>query len=196
MVKETEKIPECCKPKKGIKEGFLAGTLPHLGCFVIILFAILGTTMANSFFKRFFFNKYYLPIIFALSLGIATFSAFLYIRKFSDKNIKKHWKYLTVLYLSVIIINLLMIYLIFPYTSNISLNLNTFSEKSEILKLSFDIPCPGHAPLVISELKKVDGIEDVEFVSGKSFEITYDSEKINKEQILEQDICKEFNARE
>lgn len=192
----TEKIPECCKPKRGIKEGFLAGALPHIGCFAIILFAILGTTIANSFFKRFFFNYYYLPIIFALSLGIATFSAFLYIKKFSDKSIKRHWKYLAVLYSSVIIINLLMIYLIFPYTSNISLNSNTISERSKILNLDFDIPCSGHAPLVISELKKVDGIENVKFISGKSFEIIYDPEKINKEQILKQDICKEFNAKE
>ena len=196
---DEKKLPECCKKKSGIKSGLLAGIIPHAGCIAILLFAILGVTVANSFFRKFLFNSYYLYIVFALSFFIAIIAAFFYIRRFEDKRIKSHWKYLAVLFSSIIVINLIMIYLIFPYAANLSGQITKVDNgigNSEILKLSFEIPCSGHASLVISELEKVDGIDSVKFISGKTFEIYYSPEKISKEQILSQDICKEFNATE
>jgi len=198
-INNKESLPECCKPKnKGIKSGLISGIIPHSGCIAIILFALLGVTAANSFFKKFFFNSYYLYIVFILSFIIAGISAFFYIRRFPDRRIKSHWKYLAVLYSSIIIINLLMIYIIFPYAANLSNSGNAGGnlENTQILKLSFEIPCSGHAPLVISELQKVNGITSVKYLFGDSFEVLYNPLEISKEKILEQDICKEFNAKE
>lgn len=198
-IKNKENLPKCCKPKsKGIRTGLISGIIPHAGCIAIILFALLGVTVANSFFIKFLSNKYYIYVAFAVSLGIAAFAAFFYTRKFSDKRIKSHWRYISFLYTSVIAINLLMIYVIFPYAADLSSSGNVASnlENTKILKLSFEIPCSGHAPLVISGLQKVNGIASVKYISGKSFEVLYNPGEISKEQILEQDICKEFNAKE
>ena len=195
----NENLPECCKPKsRGIKAGLILGIIPHSGCIAIILFALLGVTAANTFFIKFLSYKYYIPSLFVTSFFIASVAAFFYTRRFPDRRIKSHWKYLAVLYSSIIIINLLMIYIIFPYATNLSSSGNVISnlENTKILKLSFEIPCLGHAPLVISELQKVNGITSVKYLSEKSFEILYNPEEINKEQILEQDICKEFGAKE
>lgn len=186
-------LPDCCKRKSGIKEGLLAGIIPHSGCIAIIIFALLGVTAANSFFKKYLFTQYYLYIIFGFSLTIAVISAFFYVRRFQDRNIKSHWKYLTILFSSVIAINIMMIYFIFPYAANISGNAGA---EDSILKLSFEIPCSGHAPLVISELENTTGITDVRYISEKNFEVYYNPQLTTKEKILAQDICKEFNAKE
>ncbi|MEK6935605.1 MAG: hypothetical protein AABW67_02370 [Nanoarchaeota archaeon] len=198
-IKNKENLPECCKPKsRGIKAGLISGIIPHSGCIAIILFALLGVTAANTFFIKFLSYKYYIPSLFVASFFIASVAAFFYTRRFPDRRIKSHWKYLAVLYSSIIIINLLMIYMIFPYATNLSSSGNVISnlENTKTLKLSFEIPCPGHASLVVSELEKTSGIEKVKYLSGANFEVLYNPKEINKEQILEQDICKEFDAKE
>lgn len=193
-MKNKSKIPECCKPHKGIKSGILSGILPHSGCIAIFLFAILGVTIANSFFIKLLANRYYLYIVFIVSLAIATIAAFFYIKRFEDKKISSHWRYFVVLYSSVIVINILMIYAVFPLTTNM-LSGKAVSETNIILKME-TLPCPGHAPLVVSELSKLDGVKSVRYLSGKNFEVYYDSGKITKQKILEHEICREFNARE
>ena len=105
-----EKMPNCCKKHKGVKQGIISGLIAHSGCFAIIIFALIGVTAANSFFIKFLSNKYYIPIIFLVSFAIATFSAFIYIRRFEDKRVKNHWKYLSLLFASVILVNFFMIY--------------------------------------------------------------------------------------
>jgi len=196
MVKEIQNdknLPECCRKKSGVKEGILAGIVPHAGCIAIILFALLGVTAFNGFFKKYLFGTYYLYLVFAFSFLIAIISAFFYIRRFPDRRLKTHWKYLSVLFSSIIIVNLIVVYFIFPYAINLTGNAST---EGAMLKLSFEIPCEGHAPLVISELESVPGINSVKYISGKNFEVYYNPEIINEEKILEQDICKEFNAKE
>jgi len=188
---KQNKLPACCKPQKGIKAGILSGIIPHAGCILIIVLALIGVTAANSFFIKFLSYKYYIPLLFVISLFIASIAAFFYIRRFSDKRIKSHWKYLTILYVSVITINLIMIYLIFPYTSGLASSENT---DGKLLNLSFEIPCSGHASLVISELQAVEGIKSVKYISGNDFEIYYNPEEISEEEILIQNICKEFKA--
>ncbi len=189
-----KKLPECCRPKHGkaVRAGILSGLIPHTGCILILLFAIFGVTFANAFFKKFLFNSYYIYAVFGVSILIATIAGFFYIRRFSDRRLKSHWKYLIILYGSVIIINLLMIYVIFPAIANT----NSGNLKGDLLNLEFNIPCSGHVPLVISELQKVDGVKGVKFISGKTFEVYYDANKITEEKILQQDVCREFNAKE
>lgn len=193
MAKKNNEMPECCKPKKGIKAGLLSGIIPHSGCIAIILLALIGVTAANSFFIEFLSNKYYFIIIFAVSFFIASIAAFLYIRRFPDKRIKSHWRYLTALYSSVILINLVMIYVIFPAVARIG---NENIQGSSI-KLDFTrLPCSGHISLVQSELEKVEGIKKVNYVSGSLFEVYYDPNKISKKEIIGQEVCKEFKAEE
>ena len=149
MQTKTEKIPECCKPKKnGIKAGILSGIIPHSGCIAIILFSLLGITLFNGFFIKFLSNKYYIYILFAFSLFIATFAGFIYIRRFEDRKLKRHWRYLTILFSSVIVINLLMIYFIFPLTAKTIYNQQI---EGDMIRLDFsELPCSGHIPLVVS----------------------------------------------
>ncbi len=192
---DNQEMSECCKPRnKGIKSGVLAGIIPHAGCIAIIVFALLGVTVANSFFIRFLSNKYYIPVVFSISLLIAGVSAFFYTRRFQNRRIMSHWKYLSILFASVIIINLFMIYFVFPVAAKLN---NRQSEGYYSIKIDFTgLPCSGHIPLVISELEKVEGIKAVNYVSGDTFEIFYDSGLINKEDILEQNICRELKAKE
>ena len=180
MKKKNHKIPDCCKPiccqkpGKGIASGIISGIIPHAGCIAIIILALFGATIANTFLRKFLFNSYYLYILFFISLAIATFFAFLYKRRFKGTRIRDHWKYFTFLYSSVIIINLAMIYLIFPaVVSGVSGNYvsDSSSNSEETLRLSFDIPCEGHVPLVVTELKNVTGIKEIHYISGKIFEI-------------------------
>ncbi len=191
---EKQKMPECCKPKnKGITAGLLSGIIPHSGCIAIILFALAGVTAANSFFIKFISNKYYIPIIFAASLLIAALSAFFYIRRFEDKKIRSHWKYCSVLFSSMIIMNLIMVYFIFPAAAK----LGNDKIQGNSVKIDFRaLPCSGHIPLVKSELEKVEGVKKVNYISGNKFEVFYDPGKIGKETILQEDICKEFKAEE
>jgi copper chaperone CopZ len=67
------------------------------------------------------------------------------------------------------------------------------TESSQIL-LEVKIPCPGHASLISGELKKVSGVNSVEFIFPNRFNVDYDSSKISKEEILGINIFKEYPA--
>jgi copper chaperone CopZ len=88
--------------------------------------------------------------------------------------------------------------LIFPIVvgslSNTNLSINeTVASSSEII-LKVDIPCPGHAPLIIDELKKIDGVLNVKYDWPNIFSITFDSKKASKERILSQEVFNSFKA--
>lgn len=104
--------------------------------------------------------------------------------------------YLLVLYATIIGVNLFIMLVIFPLAANLK-----FSTRSQILGLSSEsvrvnIPCTGHAPLIISELRRVDGIIDVNFKFPNIFEIKYDPKKVTNDQILNLEIFKNFKAEE
>ncbi|MEM5828615.1 MAG: hypothetical protein QW197_03925, partial [Candidatus Aenigmatarchaeota archaeon] len=116
--------------------------------------------------------------------------------EFSWNDIKNRWKYLTTLYASTIGTNVLFFLIIFPLLANYQSNLVSaqLSENFETITLKVDIPCSGHSPLVIDELKKVDGIISVKFRFPNYFDVTYDKTKISKDQILSLEIFKNFKA--
>ncbi len=57
-----------------------------------------------------------------------------------------------------------------------------------------DIPCPGHAPLITSELKKINGVKDVKFSFPNLFEVKYNSLKTSKEEILSLKVFNTYKA--
>jgi len=61
--------------------------------------------------------------------------------------------------------------------------------------LQVDIPCSGHAPLIMDELRKVDGVTGVRYQFPNSFQVTYDTSKLTVQQMLSLPVFREFPAR-
>lgn len=200
----------CCqkseqKKGKGFLTGIFYGLIPHAGCIAFIAASIFGVTAATELFKPLLLNPYFFYILMALSFTFATISSTFYLRKngmLSTDGIKRKWKYLSTMYGSTIGVNLLLFLLIFPLLANVSVaqsptgnlisatNVNSLSS----IRLSVDIPCSGHAPLISDELKKIIGISSVQFSLPNVFDVKYDSSKTNKDQILSLEIFKTYKA--
>ncbi|MDD5148606.1 MAG: hypothetical protein PHD95_02655 [Candidatus ainarchaeum sp.] len=63
------------------------------------------------------------------------------------------------------------------------------------ITLQVQIPCQGHAPLSSGELKKISGIEGVQFSLPNYFEVSFNPAKTSKEQILAAGIFRQFPAK-
>jgi len=194
------------KGGKTILQGIVYGLIPHIGCIAFIIGSVLGVTVLMQFFKPLLMNRYFFHILILISLLFATLSSVLYLRKnglLSLAGAKKKWKYLATMYGSTIGINLVLFMLIFPLLANISGSptsgitgaaIGTGDNGLSSLKLSVDIPCPGHAPLISSELKTLDGVVDVQFSFPNVFNIKYYSTKTSKQEILSLDIFNTYKA--
>lgn len=194
---------DCCskKNKSGFQQGILYGILPHSFCIAFILLSIVGSTFLTTLLKPFLLNAYFFPLLIISSLVLATISAFIYLKKtgnLSLKAIANNKNYLITLYSSVIGINLLLFLVIFPLIANsdfLNSNKLTFSGKDLVSKtIIVDIPCSGHAPLIIGEIKKISGIASVIYIPFNKFKIKYDPQKISLEQILSLRIFESFKA--
>jgi hypothetical protein len=115
----------------------------------------------------------------------------------SFTGIKRKRKYLSILFGTIIVVNSLFFFYIFPALANMNApRVNTEEAKSlSYLELNVSIPCSGHAPLVIDELKKINGVKSVEYKDPNTFKIYYDSLMVSEQTILLNDIFKEFNAK-
>lgn len=197
---------DCCASKKDRKKGFVNGVIyglvPHTFCILFIIGSILGVALFTSAFKPFLANKNFFYILIALSFSFATLSAALYLKKnncLCTSGAKKRWKYLSILYSTTIAVNLLFFFVIFPAVANIgtvsgrAISNDSLSDLSS-LTLKVDIPCSGHAPLIISELEKLDGVKDVKY--DGNFIVSYDSSNVTKQDILNLEIFKEYKATE
>jgi len=192
--------------KKTFLQGIAYGIIPHIGCIAFIIGSVLGVTVLMQFFKPLLMNRYFFHILILISLLFATLSSLLYLRKNSLLSLagaKKKWKYLTTMYGSTIGINLLFFMVIFPLLANVSASPNTGITGAAIgtgenalssLKLSVDIPCPGHAPLISSELKTIEGVIDVKFDFPNNFNVKYDPKKTSKQEILSLEVFKTYKA--
>ncbi len=174
----------CCSNSKKQKEdkGFLAGLmyglLPHTGCIAFIIFSILGITTATAFFKPLLMSRFFFYGLILMSIGFATLSAAIYLRKngmLSVDGIKKKKGYLSILYGSSIAINLLLFLVIFPIAANVSAFPTGSVVGGSDMRLKVDIPCPGHAPLITEELKTIQGVQSVKFAFPNNFDVIYDS---------------------
>jgi len=210
---KCEGTHDCCakrtEKRKGFWSGLIYGLVPHTFCILFIIASILGATFAASLFKPFLLNRNFFYILIAASFIFATFSAMFYLKRNNClclSGARKKWKFLSILYTTTIGINILFFLVIFPAVANLSsvsatgaavsngVGLtNTDLSKYPSLTLDVDIPCSGHAPLITGELKKVNGVLDVKYQSGK-FNVIYDSAQTSKEKILLIDIFKTYPA--
>ena len=186
--------------KRSFLKGIFYGILPHIFCILFIIFSILGATTATVLLRPFLLNPYFFHILIAVSLLFATLSAIVYLKKngiLSFSGVKRKWKYLSILYGTTIFVNLLFFYGLFPYLANLD---RTRPEKLfedsilSSLTLKVQIPCPGHAPLIIQELKKINGIDDVEFKFPNLFQIKFNPKRIDKIEILSLEIFQTFKV--
>ena len=208
----------CCKKtdlkmdKKGFISGILYGLAPHTFCIAFIIFTVLGVTTATALLKPLLLNPYFFYILIGLSIVFATISALIYLKKnaiLSFLGIKRKWKYLSILYGTTIFINLLLFMVIFPIVANLNSGvglraslIDTFrsesgfesSESGSLITLRVAIPCPGHAPLIIGELKKISGVENVKFRFPNLFDVDYNSQKTSQGEILSLEVFNTYKA--
>lgn len=205
-------MKDCCKKgesegywgdrgKKGIFLGIVYGILPHSFCIAFVVFSVLGATMATPVFKKALFTPYFFQILVGLSLVFATASAALYLRrngKLSLAGARGKWRYLSVLYGTTIAVNLFFFFVVFPWVTNARAKTLVASQVkiAELKKVTLEvqIPCSGHAPLIIDELNKISGIHNIIFRMPNFFDIDYDPQIITPEKITFLKIFTEFNA--
>lgn len=200
---ENSNDKNCCKEvqkgNKGIFAGIAYGLLPHIGCITFIIFTIAGVTAATNILKPLLLNPYFFYILIALSLIFATISAAIYLRRngiLSVSGIKRKWKYLSTLYGTTVLTNLLLFMVVFPYATNLTSNPVTGAAIGAPAQLTLQvaIPCPGHAPLITGEVAKISGVTNVKFRFPNLFDISYDSTKTSKQQILDMDVFNSYKA--
>ena len=205
----SKKEPVCCEKNnasRGFLSGLLYGLIPHFGCLLFIVFSVLGATALSAVFKPLLLKSYFFYLLIVLSLLLATLSAGVYLKRNRLLNIsgaKKQWKYLSVLYGTTVFVNLFLFFVAFPYLAN--LNISSFSAASAGIinsqnifskfTIEVNVPCSGHAPLVIDELKKINGVQDVKFRLPDIFDVSYDPQKTSKEDIISADVFRDFPAK-
>lgn len=196
-----QKEISCCttaknNPNKGFLSGILYGLIPHTFCIAFILFSIIGTVAATAFFKKFLMIPYFFHFLVFVSLLLATISSVIYLKRMNClcvSGMKRKWKYITILYSTTILINLLMFFVIFPALTNISPG-NAVGNYPADLSIAVQIPCSGHAPLIVDELKKDSGVGSVIFKMPDIFKIKYDPEKTSPEKIASLEIFKTYKV--
>ncbi len=192
--------------KKGIAKGLLFAIIPHIGCILFIVLSVLGVTIAGSFFRNLLFNRYIFYILIGLSFLFAGLSTIIYLKTnkiLSIAGIKRKYKYILLMFGTTIVVNLLLFFVIFPFIANFSINNQQNLTSSGLLDVTnqitntivVDIPCSGHAPLIINELKTIQGIITVKFKLPNRFVITYDKTKTSIIEIINLEIFNEFPAK-
>jgi hypothetical protein len=160
---------------------------------------LIGAVGGAALAKRFLLIPHFFLFLTVLSLVSATLAAFFYLRKngcCNRRDIKKKYKYLLTLYSVTILTNILVAYLIIPaLASGPGRQKDDGSNRLSVANVEVQIPCPGHAPLIISELEKVSGVEEISFQTPRTFEIAYDPQEISLESIEAAEIFKTFKIR-
>lgn len=187
--------------RKGFLKGLLYGLLPHTFCILFIVFSVIGATAGTVLFKKFLLIPNLMPILIGVSFIFATLSAFFFLKKnkaLSLQGIGQRWKYLSILYGVTVAVNLLLFFVVFPNAARLSVKSPELAslELNNLfwLTLEVDIPCSGHMPLIIDELKKIDGVKTIDTEGFNLFKVGYDSSKTSQAEILSLDIFKEYKA--
>jgi copper chaperone CopZ len=219
MNKRKTEDKSCCNvdnSKKNIAQGILYGVIPHIGCIAFIIASVLGATLLTQLFRPLLMNRYFFYILIGISFLFATISAIIYLKRqgfitsnrdkgkfginVSSQIFKRKWKYLSTMYGTTIGVNLLLFLVIFPLLANVSLfptsvaGASTGIASLSSIKLKVDIPCSGHASLISGELKTIDGVDGVQFSLPNTFDVTYDTTKTSKDQILSLEVFKTYKA--
>jgi len=195
----------CCqtetgKKSSGILSGTLLGILPHSFCIAFALFSIIGAVTASTFLKKFLLIPNFFLYLVIVSLILATFSSAIYLKKnkcLCATGIKNKWKYIFTVYSATILVNLFMFFVILPALANANFQNVLGEEKNNLSKLSIkvDIPCSGHASLIIDEVRKNSDVDSVTYSTPDKFDIKYDPGKITPEAITSLEIFKTYPAK-
>ena len=202
----------------GIVAAGLSSLIPHAGCIAFIAFSLLGVAAGAAFLKPLMLNGTLFYALIVLSFLATTIAGAFYLKRrqaLSPRGIKQSWKYLSLMYSITIGVNLFLFLVAFPAAANAisatpapatvnqntqalsagvnSANQNPVSTTSEV-QLRVNIPCSGHASLIIGEIKKLPGIIDVKFSNPNIFTITYDSSKVTAKQITSIDVFNTYAA--
>lgn len=191
--------PENKKSPNGLYEGIVYAVAPHTFCILFIVFSLIGSIAGMALIKNFLINRNTFLIIFSVSILFAFISAILYLKRrgcLSLNGIKSNWKYLSILFGTIIVVNFALFFYIFPATANINQGKINNQELNNLstVQLKVDIPCPGHAPLITNELRKVRGVSFVYYENPDLFKVYYDKSIISDQEITSVDIFKNFKA--
>jgi len=187
--------------KGTIVRGLVYGLAPHIGCIAFIVGSVLGATVLMEAFKPLLMNPYFFHILVAISVGFATLSSVVYLKKnsfLSMAGVKRKKVYLSTMYGSTVGINLLLFFVIFPLIANVS-NAPLTGAAVDMpgiatVSMSVEIPCPGHAPLISEELKTIDGVLSVQFSYPNIFDVQYDSSKTSVEEMKSLEVFEIYKA--
>jgi hypothetical protein len=116
------------------------------------------------------------------------------------------------MYATTIGVSLIFLFIIFPQLASTSfetqnnitnaqlgsqindLTPNILETQNEIT-LKVQIPCAGHTFLIVSELKKMTGINSISSPQWDTFIVTFDPTKTTPEKILNADIFRDYSAK-
>lgn len=195
-------MDSCCeKPKKeskGILSGIVYGIIPHSFCIAFIAFSAIGSALMAGIFKQILVIPYFFEILLAASFIMATVSAGLYLKKTNclcRQGIKSKWKYLAILYGATILTNVAMVSYILPAMANPnSVQIGAATKQLAEISLKVEIPCSGHAPIIMDELKKDSGIKNIVFKNPNIFQISFDPQVTTAQKITAMEIFKTYKA--
>ena len=93
------------------------------------------------------------------------------------------------------VITILVLGIVFVF-AKINFTGNSVEEGDSAITLKVAIPCSGHASLIKTELKKLQGVSSVDFRVPNYFDVRYDSAKVSKQEILSLNIFNQYKATE
>ncbi len=210
--------PACCRPVqeregRGFLWGLFYGLVPHTFCILFIVLSVVGATAATAFVQRVLYVPYLFEIVIALSVGFAVLSAVFYLRRngsLSWQGARRRGRYLAIMFGTTLAVNLLFFWVVFPALANLDLSERTVSASTRPLSaigavaesapalstvtLQVSIPCPGHAPLILSALREAAGVRSARYENPNLFLVGYDPSEASVETILARPVFEAFPA--
>jgi hypothetical protein len=187
--------------------GVFYGLVPHTFCILFVVFSVVGATVATSLVQRVLLVPYLFQVIVALSVGLTTLSAAIYLQRnglLSRLGIRRKWRYLATLYGTTLAVNMLFFWVIFPAAASFQVAprasaagvTQSISVQADLTQVTVQvaIPCSGHAPLVLGYLKQTPGVFEAQYISPDRFRIGYASDMTTLDQILDQEIFRAFET--
>jgi hypothetical protein len=199
MAHETDCCSTNTEARSGAWRGFLFGLIPHTVCLSFLVFSVLGATGAMVVAKELLMVPHLFVWVFLSSSGFAAVASLLYLRKtkmLSWRGAASKWKYLASVFVATIATNLFFIQILFPAAVNLQRPTEAMAADLAEVTLVAEIPCTGHAALIIDEVKNDPGVADVLFRSPGVFVIRFDAAATSPEQIRNLEIFQAFPLRD
>lgn len=189
----------CIEPKPHLKGGLLSGIIygliPHSFCLAFALFSMIGAVTTSLFLKNILLIPNIFSYLVAVSIILATVSIFFYLKKtdcLCKSGIKSNWKYIAIVYITTVIVNMFFFYSVIPALANLGNNSNISQTNASEILLRVGIPCTGHSFLIIDELTKISGVYDATFSAPDIFKVTYNTDLVSIDKISSLEIFKSF----